>query len=182
MAKERKRRPFPWTDEQQQVLALVFEGRLSSQRIAEKLANDCQIPARTIRDWMAHPEFQERLKAMRERLLESCDELGIAYVRKEQRIVGLSQMAENAREQYEERPWLREIRQIGRDPVAEEDIIQVNEHFNRDAHAAFRESLAEIAAELGARKNVTELSGAIDVNERVTFYLPEPEQPPPEDE
>jgi hypothetical protein len=152
---ERKRRPLKWDDTLTDILNAVFEGRKSQEKIAE----DCRVSARTLRDWMAHPDFQTKLKEMRERLLESCDALGVTYVRKEQRIIGLAQLAESAREQYEERPWLKEERQIGRDAESGEPLTMTNESFNRDAHAAFRASLADIAAELGERKNITELSG-----------------------
>lgn len=187
---QRKRRPLPWDDDQRQVLALIFEGRKSQAKIAQ----ECGVSLRTCEDWIAHPEFQERLKAMREQLLESCDLLGAAYVRKEQRIVALAQMAESARSEYEAHPWLREIRPLppksvvrlkiksadGEEVTEETEPLDaiVNESFNRDAHAAFREAVADIAAELGARKNVTELSGSVDSN--VVFYIPQPEQAPEE--
>lgn len=168
MAKERKRRPLPWTDVQLQALNLIFEGRKSQAKIAE----DCGIPVRTLEDWIAHPDFQAALKTRRDNLMESLDNQ--PYIRKERRLIALAQMAESAREQYEEHPLLKEIR-----PTPDGELV--NEHFNRDAHAAFRESLAEIAAELGARKNVTELSGTLDVSSSVTFYLPQPEQAPADD-
>ena len=136
MAKERKRRPLPWTDVQKQALNLIFEGR----KPLDKIALDCAIPARTLDDWIAHPDFQAALKARRDNLIESLDYL--PYIRKERRLVALAQMAESAREQYEEHPLLKEIR-----PTPDGELV--NEHFNRDAHAAFRESLAELAAELG---------------------------------
>lgn len=152
---QRKRRPLIWTEPLKQALALIFEGRRSQAKIAE----DCGIPLRTLEDWIAHPDFQAKLQEMRDHLLESCDALGVAYVRKERRIIGLAQVAESAREQYEERPWLQEVRQIGIDRESGEPLTMTNEHFNKDAAATFREYLADIAAELGARKNVTEITG-----------------------
>lgn len=143
---ERERRPLKWSDPQKQALSLIFEGRLSQGKIAE----DCRVPARTLRDWIAHPDFQAALKERRDHLIESLDDQ--PYIRKERRLIGLAQMAESARQEYEERPWLREVR-----PTQDGEIT--NESFNRDAHAAFRAALADIAAELGERKNVTELSG-----------------------
>jgi len=154
---QRKRRPLVWTDEQKQALNLIFEGRKSQEKIAE----DCHIPARTLRDWIAHPDFQAKLKERRDNLIEALD--ATPYIRKERRLMALAQMAESAREEYEARPWLKEIRQTGRDAETGEPLTTVNESFNRDAHAAFRESLADIAAELGARKNFTEISGSLEV-------------------
>ena len=138
---QRQRRPMAWNDAQTQALALVFEGR----KTRDKIAQDCTVSVRTLKDWLAHPEFRARLAAMRENLLVTCDELGIAYVRKEQRIVSLAQMAESARTEYETHTWLREVR-----PSQNGDIV--NESFNRDAHAAFRGALDDIAKELGERK------------------------------
>lgn len=167
MAQQRKRRPLPWTDVQVQALNLIFEGRKSRDRIAL----DCAVPARTLDDWIAHPDFQAALKARRDNLIDALDNQ--PYIRKERRLIALAQMAESARVEYEARPWLKEIR-----PTPDGELV--NESFNRDAHAAFRDSLADIAAELGARKNVTDLSATLDVSGVVTFYLPQPEQPPDE--
>src|SRR5487761_1996537 len=98
---ERKRRPIDWKDERiTTVLAMVFEGRKSRPKIAE----DCGVPLRTCEDWIAHPDFQNKLSALRDEVLTACDELGYAYSRKEQRVVALSQMAESARVEYEQRP------------------------------------------------------------------------------
>jgi hypothetical protein len=152
---KRERRPLNWDDERlQMALTLRFEGRLSSQAIADRIAKDCQksVSARTLRDWMEGDEFRQKLAAMRDKLLDACDTLGVVYVRKEQRVVGLAQMAEQARLEFEARPWLKEVR-----PTQDGEIT--NESFNRDAHAAFRGALDDIAKELGERKNVTELSG-----------------------
>lgn len=172
---ERKRRPIDWKDERiTTVLAMVFEGRKSRPKIAE----DCGVPLRTCEDWIAHPDFQNKLSALRDEVLTACDELGYAYSRKEQRVVALSQMAESARVEYEQRPWLQEKRQIGYDTEHDEPLYLINENFNKDAHAAFRESLSDIAKELGHRQTKVEHSGEVDVNERVTFYLPTPETPP----
>lgn len=170
---QRQRRPLKWDEVQKTALNLIFEGRKSH----EKIAADCSVPVRTLRDWIAHPDFQAVLKERRDNLMESLDD--VPYIRKERRLIALAQMAESAREEYEQRPWLKEERQIGRDDEGN-PLMLTNEHFNRDAHAAFRDALTDIAAELGARKNVTELSGALDISGEVTFYLPQPEQPPSE--
>src|SRR6185437_7970001 len=92
-------------------------------------------------------------------------ECGVAYVTKEARIVGLSQMAESARTQYEERPLLQEKRQIGfkkNEDGAFEAMYLINEAFNADAHSAFRDSIADIAKELGHRQTKVEHSGNPD--------------------
>lgn len=164
---QRQRRPLAWDETRKKALDLVFEGRKSHAKIAE----DCSVPVRTLDDWIAHPDFQAKLKERRDTLIESLDH--VPYIRKERRLIGLAQMAESARNEYEARPWLQEVR-----PTPDGEIT--NESFNRDAHAAFREALADIAAELGARKNVTELSGALSLDGHVTFYMPQPEQPPEE--
>jgi hypothetical protein len=158
---QRKRRPLNIEDERiQKVLALVFEGRFSRAKIAE----DCGVPLRTCEDWIAHPDFQTTLEGMRADILKTSDTLRVAYVRKEQRIIGFSQMAESARLQYEERPLLTERRQIGYDKEAKQPLFLDNEAFNRDAHAAFRECLKEIADELGDRKQKVELTGKDGIN------------------
>lgn len=167
---ERKRRPLKWEDETLiKVFSLVFEGRYS----LEKIALDCTIPLRTLKDWIAHPEFQSRLVEKRADILAACDDLQIAYARKEQRIVALAQMAESARQEYEARTWLQEKRQIGFDKEHEEPLYLINESFNKDAHAAFRESLDDIAKELGHRKVPVDHSGTLDVTTRTVIVVPE---------
>jgi len=144
-----RRRPLKMEDARiLKAIALVFEGRLSQVKVAENV----QVSVRTLARWIEHPDFQAKLDEMREHLIESLTAQGIPYVRKEQRIIGLAQMAESAREEYEQRPWLKEVRQIGRDQESGEMLTMTNEHFNRDAHQAFREALDDIAKELGHRK------------------------------
>ena len=155
-------------------LAAVLEGRNKQQKLAQ-IATDCQVSDRTIRDWIAHPDFQAKLTAMRDSVLDACDELGVAYARKVERVAALGMMAESARSYYEQYPILREFRPVlvkrqqeptedekadgksGRMQTVEDYII--TERFNEAAHAAMRASFADIAAELGQRKNVTELTG-----------------------
>lgn len=163
---ERKRRPLEWNEKQLHALAAVFEGRSSR----EKIAQDCTIPLRTLKDWIAHPDFQAKLKEMRERMLDTFDELGVAYVRKEQRLMALSALAVSARAEYEQRPWLREYRPVlvkrpNEDPGARagsmlmvEDYI-VTERYNAEAASAERAALADIAAELGERVKRSEVTG-----------------------
>lgn len=105
---ERKRRPLKWDETQARVLALVFEGGRSQAKIAE----DCGIPLRTCEDWIAHPDFQAKLKGMREDLLNTLDALGVSYHRKERRVRDLDKLAKIARQDYEQRRFLREYRPI----------------------------------------------------------------------
>lgn len=149
--------PMKWTPPQTRALDLAFEGRWSQAEVAEKLAAEFAgdapkftVSLRTVKAWIAHPDFQARLEERRADFAASIRD--IAYADKGRRILALAEMAESARREYEARPWLREVR-----PTRDGDIT--NESFNRDAHGAFREALADIAAELGARKHVTELTG-----------------------
>lgn len=134
---------------QEEVLALAFEGRWSHAEMAQHVT----VSARTVKRWLASPAFVQRLAMMRANLAESLS--SVAYVDKASRIVGLSQMAESARREYEERPWLKEVRAFG-------ETETTNEHFNRDAHAAFREALNDIAKELGERGSNVKISGGIE--------------------
>lgn len=162
-------KPFDWKRKgAERALALCFEGRWTHEEIAEK----CGISVRTYEYWLAHPNFQTRLEALRADLALALRE--VVYADKTQRIIGLAQMAESARREYEERPWLKEVR-----PSSDGDIT--NESFNRDAHAAFRGALDDIAKELGQRKNVTDLTATVALQGRVAFYLPQPESEPPDD-
>lgn len=180
---QRKRRPLKWTPELKAALKLAFEARLTSEQIAEKIATDCQdsvgVPARTFRDWMTHPDFQAALREMRNHLVASLSDAETLYVRKEQRIAGLAQMAESARCEYEARPWLKEVRQIGRDPETGEALTLTNESFNRDAHAAFRESLNDIAKELGQRTSKVDITSAGErlqgISETIARILDDPD-------
>lgn len=169
--------PLVWTQKLEEVLSQVFAGRLSR----EKMAEIGGISTRTLERYIAHPDFQAKLATMRANLEATLLNRGVAYVAKESRIIGLSQMAEMARVQYETRELLQEKRQIGYDTEHDEPLYLINEAFNKDAHAAYRESLNDIAKELGHRQTKVEHSGEVDVNERVTFYMPAPEAPPDDD-
>lgn len=191
---QRKRRPLKWDEPLETALQLVFEGQLTQAKIAE----ECHIAARTLRDWIAHPDFQAKLQEKRDALERELTLNGTLYVRKEQRIIALSAKAASAAAEYEARPWLQEIRPLPQkasirvrrkniDGEQEEEETEpldaiVNESFNEAAFNAFRGALDDIAKELGHRKNVTETSASLDVTERVSFYLPQPEQPPTETE
>ncbi|HET8908812.1 MAG TPA: hypothetical protein VFN11_17790 [Ktedonobacterales bacterium] len=152
----RKRRALPWSEVQVCVLNLIFEGRKSHEQIAEV----CGVPTRTCEDWIAHPDFQAALAQRRARLLDSLDSQ--PYIRKERRLIALAQMAESARQEYEARPWLKEERMIGRDAESGEMLLMTNESFNRDAHAAFRGALDDIAKELGERSSSVKVSGMVE--------------------
>jgi hypothetical protein len=167
---QRKRRPLDWNDERiTKALALVFIGRLSY----EKIALDCTIPLRTLKDWIAHPEFQSKLREKREKILDTCDDLRKAYARKEQRIIALSELAESARCEYEEHIWMKERRQVGYDREEEAPIYIIKETYNRDAYDACRGALDDIAKELGHRKQVADVTTQVNVS----YDAPQPNDP-----
>lgn len=140
--------PLKWTAIQEQALALAFEGRWTQAEIADK----CGVAKRTYQYWLAHPEFQARLETMRADFAASIrDEI---YADKARRIIGLSQMAESARRQYEAHEMLIEVH-----PTKDGDIT--NERFNRDAFDAFRGALDDIAKELGHRQPRADMSAQI---------------------
>lgn len=165
-------RPFKWDDAAKETaLNLVFEGRLSQAEIAKK----CEVSPRTIWGWVNHPGFQQRLQEKRADLQKALD--GVTYASKARRIIALDQMAESARAEYEARPWLQEKRQIGFDKEHEGPLYLINEAFNAEAHKAFRESLNDIAKELGERK---EKEPAAVNAPQVIIYLPEIDGDPSE--
>lgn len=152
---------WKWTQQKKEALELIFEGRLSQSKIAEK----CGVSLRTIEEWARSSHFKNALQKLRDNMMESLLDRGVAYVTKESRIMALSQMSESAREEYESRPWLQEKRQIGvnrdcdkDDPEYGSPLYMINESFNRDAHAAFRDSLDDIAKELGHRKQQVDVT------------------------
>lgn len=191
---QRQRRPLKWDEAHETALQLVFEGQLTQ----EKIAQNCTIPVRTLKDWLAHPDFQAKLQEKRDAMERELMLNGTLYVRKEQRIIALAAKAASASTEYEARPWLQEIRPLpakssirirrkGADGEMEEDETEpldaiINESFNEAAFNSFRGALDDIAKELGHRKNTPDTSVTIDLSERVTFYMPEPEQPPKETE
>ena len=140
---------------QEAVLALAFEGRWSHAEMAGRVG----VSVRTIERWTAAPDFKQRIAAMRANLAESLS--GVVYADKASRIVGLSQMAESARREYERRPLLLERRPTYRDEDTGEMLYMEQEAFNRDAHAAFRDALNDIAKELGERSTSVKLSGTM---------------------
>lgn len=137
---------WKWTPDKERVLLLVFEGRLSQAKIGKT----CGIPTRTIESWVTHEQFKARLEQMRADMAELVASVG--YAQKEKRVLALAAMAESAREEYEARPWLQEVR-----PTKDGNVT--NEHFNEAAFAQFRGALDDIAKELGQRKQVAEVTG-----------------------
>lgn len=189
---------WKWTQTKRDVLQDVFLAEMSHAKIMQKHG----VSRGTFESWMKHPDFAAELKAQQDDLVRSLAVQGVRYVTKQDRIRSLSQKAESASAEYDARPLLREIRPLpqkapirirtkrdeaSRDEASRDEASDgapadeltepvdaiVNESFNADAFAAFRGALDDIAKELGARKNVTELSGSVDVNERVLFVLPE---------
>lgn len=139
-------KPFDWKHKgAEKALHLTFEGRWTQEEIAKK----CEISPRTLWSWLQHPGFQAKLEALRADFAASIRD--VAYADKAQRIVGLSQMAESARREFEARPWLKEVR-----PTPDGELT--NESFNRDAHAAFRGALDDIAKELGQRTSKVDVT------------------------
>lgn len=141
----------------EQLIALAFEGRWTHEEMAGRVG----VSSRTVERWLAEDETKARIAAMRSDLADSLR--GVAYADKASRILALSQMAESARREYEARPWLEERRPSGDGEI-------VNESFNRDAHAAFREALNDIAKELGERSSNVHVS-ATQQNFGITLVL-----------
>lgn len=168
------RDPLPWTEPQLHALDRIFEGRKTQAEVAKV----CGTSPRTLAYWIAHPDFQAALAAKRKALIESLDH--VPYIRKERRLIALAQMAEDARAAYEEKRFLVERRPTGRDPETGELLMLEQETYNRDAFESFRGALDDIAKELGARKQVAELGGTVNVRQQVTFYMPQPETAPPD--
>lgn len=168
---------WKWTPAKKAILQEIFLGEETQAKIAEKH----RMTLDALRAIIRNEPFQAELQKLREQLEHTLFEADVRYVVKEHRITALAAMAQSAREQYQEQPLLEEKRQIGYDKEHEEPLYMINQAFNKDAHAAFRESLADIAKELGHRTAKTEVVGTFDVTERVSFYLPEPESPPDED-
>ena len=142
-----------WTPARKKALEQVFEGR----KTLDDIALNCAVSPRTLDAWIAHAAFQEQLHKLRENLIAALDHK--PYIRKERRLAALADMAESARREYEARPWLQEIR-----PTPNGEIV--NESFNRDAHAAFRDALNDIARELGERSsnvNITATQQSLNV-------------------
>jgi hypothetical protein len=141
-------KPMQWTAIQERALGMAFEGRWTREEIAEK----CAISPRTLDYWMAHPDFKARMEALRTDFAASIAD--VAYASKAKRIRALDQVAESARREYEARPLLQEVRPTRDGPVT-------NEHFNAEAHGAFRGALDDIAKELGERSSKLNVAATI---------------------
>jgi transposase-like protein len=161
-----------WTPEREQAVQLVFEGRLRQPQIAER----CRISERTLRYWIDNPEFQQRLESLRTDITKSA-----VYADKLRRILALDQMAESARQAYEERTWIKEVRPTPQGGFA------TNERYNSEAFREFRGALDDIAKELGHRVNKSshEVSGpggkaipvqSVDYSAVIASIAPGPEE------
>jgi len=151
-------RPLKWTDAQQSILRLILAGRLSQAKVAANVG----VSLRVVERLVAHPDFVAKLAEARANLEEAVK--GVLYADKARRVVALSEMAESARQEYEARPWLKEVR-----PTRDGDVT--NESYNADAHAAFRGALDDIAKELGHRRP-SAVDDAKQGNLQVVFMLP----------
>lgn len=156
-----------WTTAQLAVLNLKFAGRISVDKMAERVS----VSSRTVARWLAHPDFKARLDAMRADFNASLQD--VAFADKARRIHALNDAALIALNELETRPLLTEARPT-------KDGVMTNEAFNNTAMAEFRGALDDIAKELGQRKN-TDTGQTINVSGgEVVFYMPQPEQPPQE--
>jgi transposase-like protein len=141
-------KPMRWTAIQERALGLAFEGRWTRDEIADK----CSVSPRTMYYWLDHLEFKQRLEALRSDFAASIAD--VAYASKAKRIRALDQVAESARREYEARPLLQEVRPTRDGPIT-------NEHFNAEAHGAFRGALDDIAKELGERSSKLNVAATI---------------------
>lgn len=134
-----------WTELKAALLMRVFEGQ-------NTLAKNClalDIPYATASLWTRHEEFKKALATLRHDAAEQLD--ATPFLRREQRLIALAKLAEQARDEWESRRYLIEQRPV---PGG----MLTNEKLNRDAAEIYRNSLADIAAELGQRRNKVDLS------------------------
>lgn len=140
-------KPLDMDDERiQRAVDMTFAGRFTGEQIAQK----CAVSRRTYVYWLKHPDFQAALAAKRADFKASIER--VTFADKARRIHALNDAALIALNELEERPKLKEVRPT-------KDGFITNEAFNNAAMAEFRAALADIAAEKGERKNITELSG-----------------------
>lgn len=138
-----------WKDKRLTIaLQLAFEGRWTHDEMADKVG----VSTRTIERWVAHTDFQQHLEAQSADFAASIRD--VVYADKGRRIIALSQLAEQARRQYEEHELLIEVR-----PTKDGEITI--ERFNTDAHTAARGAMDDIAKELGHRVAKTDASAQI---------------------
>lgn len=145
-------RGFRLDDERvQRVIDLTLAGRHS----AAKMAAIVGVSARTCERWLARPDFKAALAEKRADFKASLEH--VTFADKARRIYSLNDAALIALADLEDRPKLKEVR-----PTKDGEIT--NESFNAGAMAEFRAALADIAAELGERKNVTELAAHVSMS------------------
>ena len=159
-------RPMKWEAPEELALALVFEGRYTHAQIvdemkkrgganeasADKSAQKFAISTRTLVSWIAHPDFQTRLaRLMNDFRLATRD---VTFANKGRRIYALDGAAKIALEELEAHTHLIESRPT-------KGGTMTTESFNVAAMSEFRAALADIAAEYGDRRNVTEVTGSV---------------------
>lgn len=149
---------FYWNELKERAVQLVFEGQYTLQKIAEELS----ISYVTLRNWIHEDEFQVRLEQMRARLAEELE--GTAFIKKEQRVIALSTLASQAREEWEQHRYLLEQR-----PVPSGTLV--NEKLNEGAANLFLRALNDIAKELGDRQTNVKLTGKIEHQQTVVVNL-----------
>lgn len=141
--------PHGWTPKKERALIDIFEG----VKMKSKIAADLGINHDTLIDWMREPEFKQRLAAMREELYEHLE--GLAFLRKEQRVIALSQLASEALEEWQTHRYEVETRPV---PGG----MLTNERLNKSAADIFRGALDDMAKELGERSTKVSLTAKIE--------------------
>jgi hypothetical protein len=149
----RHRRQMPWTQQQRAALMLLFEGRTTLDTIAKV----CEVPPRTLDDWISHPDFQAKLVELHNGCMDEL--ISLPFIRKTQRLISLSVAAQTALQCFEDRPTLPDGR------------------FNATAFHAFRAALDDIAKETGDRRP-SALVKEQESKPNVVFYIPELQEPP----
>lgn len=151
----------------QTALKLVFEGRLSLDKIAKR----CEVSPRTLWAWTQHSDFIAALEAMRKDFAASIQH--VTFADKAKRIIALDHAAGIALNELEERPLLKEVR-----PTRDGEIT--NEAFNNAAMSEFRSALDDIAKELGQRTSKVDVTTAgeklsSNVSEAIAAVVSDPE-------
>ena len=147
-----------WSEPMERALYLIFEGQKQRSDICAEL----NIPRGTLEAWLRHPEFQARLAELRARLSEQLE--GVAFLQKEQRLLALSKLATQARDEWENHRYLVEQR-----PVPGGTMI--NESLNKGAADIMRGCLDDIARELGERVANVKLTGKVEKQQTVVINV-----------
>lgn len=134
-----------WTEARAVLLTHIFEGQKGLRQLCVELG----IPYTTAQNWVKHEQFRQALQELRKDTAAQLE--GIPFLRREQRLMALSKLAEQARDEWESKRYLTEQRPV---PGG----VMTNEKLNRDAAEVYRNSLADIAAELGQRHNKVDIS------------------------